>query len=450
MKPYGDPLDVLDLEIRLSNIMESVDGFSEAYAQYESSRRSNSGSDRPNRYSAHRLGTEHPILVQIYNTRQAVWDFYSSGRLEFNDQVQDTITTGRALSQLQNTSIVTPDDEPVSNDLESVFGERLWKEDDYWDTVFELEIAATLERGDFNPHLVDEQNQTGPDVIVQDNGSDVWWECKRKRTKTKEEREQNWAIKEILDQLYAEADLDEDSLALELRGVRFLTADDVDDVVEAALSLVRPQNLDSVAIEGGELEIELVDYFSGMRETSITPEWAEAIGEQINLGHAVDLFGHLDYEIDTSRTYGHAEAQMKVSDDGVLSVVNAYMFGVDCSEEIDYVNWAMEPIKTARKKLTGHAPGVILVDIPTEKLNKMQEMETTDHKGNTVSLVKRLEQRIIGQLADSDTISAICITSRESNVESGSYHSGRRIWCIENIDPGVELSDDLLKFLKGE
>ncbi|WP_410764922.1 hypothetical protein [Haloferax sp. DFSO60] len=450
MDKVGDPIDVLGYEIRLSEMMESIDGFSEDYDQYAKSRQSNSGGERPQRTSSHQLGTEHPILVQIYNTREAINEFFRTDRLKFNNQVQDTITIGKALSGLEDTSIVKPDGTRVDLDFEDVFVERLWKEEDYWDTVFELEIASSLEESGFNPKLVDEQQQEGPDVILEDDDSEVWLECKRKRPKPEPEREQEWAIKEILDQLYDSVQIDEDSLALEIRGQRLLTRDDVGPIVNVASSLVDKKKIGVASVKGSDLEVELVDYFNGMRETTIRPEWAKAVQPYVDLTQSIDLFGHLNYEVQPGHSYGHAEAQLKVSQDGKVSIANAYMLGVRCSEQIDYVNWIMEPIKKARKKLTGHEPSVILVDVPLPKIKEMQEHKTIDHKGNEVTLLERLDQRIIGQLSNSDSISAIVITSNESVVTDNGYSQRRQVNCTENLYPGTKLSDELLDFLNGK
>ena len=446
-----DPLDILEYEVFLSELMEMVSQFSESYEEYAKNRRESSGSGEPRRLPAQSLGGEHPILLQIYNTREAINDFFKNGQLPINDQVQDTITTGRANSDLDNAPVVDPSGKELRRGIGKKFAERLWKEEDYWDTVFELEIASSLLNSGLNPKLVDEGTQTGPDVIVNYGDHDVWLECKRKRPKPEPEREQEWAINEIIDGVYDRVDFGEDSFALEIRGPRLLREDDIETISKAAANLARNQlqEVKKIQSEGSQFEIELVDYYEGKWETDLRPEWLETLQEYVDITNAVDTFGHLDYSIEPNQSYGHAEAQVKISEKGKLNVVNGYIVGVYCSEEIDYVDWIMEPIKRARRKLSGHEPSVILVDVPYSKIEEMEDLYTTNHKGEEVTQLQRLDERIVGQLADSGSISAIAVTSRVIEEFSRGLHQGRLVKSHINQDPGVELADEMKTFLNG-
>jgi len=451
MKEVRDPLEILNYEIALSELMKSVPEFESAYDQYAKERRASSGYNKPRRKSSQSLGSTHPILLQIYNTREAINEFFRTGELPINDQVKDTITVGRALSNLESTAVIDPSAKVLKHGVGGGFAERLWKEDDYWDTVFELEIASALREARFSPKLVEEGQQIGPDVVVNSEGHEVWVECKRKRPKPQPEREQEAAIKEIIDAVYDGVDLGEDSLAIEIRGPRLLRKNDVGPIADTATKLAQDQCLKSEVSrsDGTEFEVELVDYYEGRWETNVQPQWLETLQQYVDISNAVDTFGHLNYSIDPEQSYGHAEEQFKVSHDGKLSVVNGYIVGVYCSEEIDYVGWIMQPIKKARRKLSGHEPSVILVDVPIQKIDAMEELYTTDHRGNKVTQQKRLEQRINGQLADSDTISAIIITSRVDEQLSQGIQQGRLIKAYVNHSPAVDLPENLRAFFEG-
>jgi|GEM_PF-5424625 len=447
----GSPLDILGYEITLSEFMESISEFEDAYDQYVKERRASSGFDKPNRIPTRSLGGSHPILLQVYNTREAINEFFRTGQLPINDQVQDTVTVGRALSNLETTPVIDPSGDILKHGVGDRFAERLWKEDDYWDTVFELEVASTLQDAGFAPKLVEEGQQTGSDVVINSGEQDIWLECKRKRPKPEPEREQEAAIKEIVDTVYNRVDLGEDSLALEIRGPRLLRADDVDAIASTATELAQNNVLKTKVSEtdNSEFEVELVDYYEGRWETDLQPEWLELLQQYVDISNVVDTFDHLNYSIRPGQSYGHAEAQFKIQD-GQMSVVNGYMIGVECSEEIDYVDWVMEPIKKARKKLSGHAPSVILVDVPIQKINEMEDLHTTDHRGNQVTQQKRLEQRINGQLADSDTISGIVLTSQVNEQFSQGLQQGRLVKAHFNHDPAVDLPEELKVFLQGD
>lgn len=343
MSSSRGPLDILGHEITLSEFMKSVSGFTDSYTQYSKNRRSSTGSEEPTRNSARSLGGSHPILLTIYNTRKAINEYFRTDNLPVNNQVKDTVTIGRAISNLESTPVVDTDGDQLSQGVDQKFAQRLWKEEDYWDTVFELEVASALEEAGVSPKLVDEGRQIGPDVVVESAKSDIWIECKRKRPKTEEEVEQENTIKEIVDEVYNQIDIEEDSLALEIRGPRILKRTDVSSIVSKACILVENQTpqTEDVVINGDTFEIELVDYHTGPYTTRIQAEWMKRVQEYVDVSGSVGIFDHLDYSVNQGDSYGHAEAQFKVDDEGYLKVINGYMVGVNCSEELDYVNWIM-------------------------------------------------------------------------------------------------------------
>ena len=449
MDEAGSPLDILGHEITLSEFMSSVSAFDDAYSEYSKERRTSSGSEKPTRNSARSLGGSHPILLTIYNTRRAINEFFRTEELPINDQVKDTVAIGRAISNLESTPVVDPNGKLLSQGVSQEFAGRLWKEEDYWDTVFELEVASALEEANLGPKLVDERGKTGPDVIVESANNDVWIECKRKRPKTKEETEQESTINEIIDDIYNQVDIEKDSLAIEIRGPRLLRRPDVSKIVSTATELVENQKIQTkeVAIEEDTFEIELIDYYEGEYTTNIRPEWLKMVQEYIDIGNAVDIFSHLDYNIDSSESYGHAEAQFKVSEEGNIKIINGYMIGVNCSEELDYVKWIMQTIKSARSQLSGHPPVILFVDVPASKIQEMDDLYVTNHRGEEVSQDKRLEERIYGQLNDSNTIGGIIITSRINDTIESGFRQGRVGSAYLDRDAETELPPELIEFL---
>lgn len=446
----GDPVTVARLEQTVSEFMQYVEGFDEAYTNYCEERESDTGGNSPERTSILATKQAHPILMQIYNTRNAVDEFFRTNQLAFNDQVIDTIVMGRAFEQLSESPIIDPSGTQQDLSLEEVYAERLWNSEDYWDSIFELEIGAALDRSGFETYLVEEGNTTGPDVLVRDSGVDVWVECKRKRDKTPEEQQSTISLQKIIDNVWDQLSIGEDGFAIRVECTERIEEKHEDKLSSAITELITCQgHSKSISIEGDEFEIFLEDYYNGRRIVDLDPEWMQALQESLNIGNSAGILDHLDYEFNPEGDgYGHADANVMVSDEGELNIVNACIFDIQFESRIDHVEWIMNTIESARSKLSGHTPSVVFVDIPEQKLNRMDELEVTDHQGNIVTQLERLEQRIGGVHAQSGSLNAIILTSRQQARDNRGLRLGRGVKTYENWTPDKPLPDGFKEFME--
>lgn len=129
-------------------------------------------------------GDDDPLVLRIYNARESFDRYFQTGELGLEDAVLDTTALGRAISTLRDCDVITPSGEAIKKSFEDIYRKRIRLEENFWDAIFELEIAAALSRTGFNVKLIEEQEMGGPDIFVQTADGPVWFECKRKRKQT--------------------------------------------------------------------------------------------------------------------------------------------------------------------------------------------------------------------------------------------------------------------------
>ena len=343
---------------------------------------------------------------------------------------------GRAIERLNSTPIIDPTGQVLGLSLEEMYTESLWNEEDYWDSVFEMEIAAALEQAGFSPSLVYEGEQVGPDVIIGDAGEDVWIECKRKRDQTPEESTSVIIREKIVDRVWRLLDIGHDGFGITIEADCRLRDSHVEQLSQKIKLLIESQN-DSVSvnIDDCSFEIRLEDYFEGVRVED--PSLISTV--------PVDILSHIGMDVEMGDNLVHCDVQMKQTEEE-LRIANACIFDFRLSTDIDYVNWIMNTIKDARQKISGHPPAAVYLHVPYAKINRMAETETEDHRGKRVTQLERLEQRIGGLLNQSSSLNSVVITSRQLRRENTGIHLSRGVRSVDNCDPDRELTADLISF----
>lgn len=407
-----DPLDILHHVQVVRDLLETNSEFEAKYEEYVDSA-SDMGSERRKRYPMLALGQTHPIIPKLYNAQQAVDNYFRSDSLRITNAVLEISRIGRVFSELSEIEFVRPDFSPVEGSMKEVWGERLWKESDYSDAVFELEMAAWFLREGFDTYLIDEGEQVGPDIIIKEAGSEVWVECKRKREKTEQEREFEKARAKLADEVWDRVDLGDDSFAVDISMNSTMSMEHVDDLADEIAHLVeRKKGKTTLELDGLEIRVTIEDYYEGgytLEDRGSLEEATEIFSES---GDPLDPFPHIDYKLPNGLgDTAHSETLAEISRDQRPKLYNSIIYGFHSDVDYEfYIDWIMNAIQSAREDLSGHSPAVGIIDVPADKLETLNEFTTVDHTGNKVTLSERLGQRIWGQLLDSSSLNGLIIT----------------------------------------
>lgn len=396
---------------------------------------------------------ESPIGSALKATRKAIDYFFRRGDLEFTSPVMNITIFGRVIERTEALPVVSPDGEKLDTGPEKVFAERLLKEENPWETLYELEVADDCKLAGLNPKLVHEGSSSGPDILVETNNEVVDIECKRRRPQKNHEEDgfANLITKEVRDRINPNSnDIPEESFFIELTGEGPLKEEAVDSIIELTVDAIenRKSNINR-KIGGVHYHVRLREYFSGEKMTDITKSDMRRLFKFLNPGFVRMFLSPFDsYAVSPGMVIN---APIKFTSDGrsVTKGVQVINFNFPSIDEGHYAKIVGNTIKRGRKDLSGRSPAVLYVFLPADEFEDMTRYIIPGHKDEEILQIKRLEQRIRGQLNDSSSLNAIVLTSKYLYNETNKAQIQRVYKAFENENPKSPLPDRFERFVEG-
>lgn len=410
-------------------------------------------------HSPLRARESHPLISRVAIARSEIEHAVLTGNLSPIDPVIDVVNAGRAIEVFPDLGVLDLTDNDDYPDVAGEYVTRLLNEDESTDTLFELETAAVIRRNGFDVQLVKEGDVGGRDLIVVEDGVEVSVECKRKDRQVPFDESMEAIGKKISDRVWKAIDIGMDSWAVRISSDVAPQSQHVEELASALASVLQNQEDDRhVSVDGDEFTIVLEDYHNGPRvETRIEGPPALA-SEMVEVQAEIDPLGHLDYDIDSMDTEGHANVNIFVNEMGLMIISNAYIIAFDFPK-YDFVrlnDWVTGTIRRAREQLSGNAPSIVFLDMHRAVFSQMQQREVESYHGGTVSQWERLvDEQIIGILKDSKSVNAVVFSSKSQQLEDGMVSFGRPIEAgapvhsVINEDPAIELPPRIRRFIDG-
>lgn len=409
------------------------------------------------------LGNEDPLLLKICQSYDSFDKYFRTGELGISDAVLDTTTLGRAIDELRGCEIITPDGRPIDVSFEDVFRPRIQSEDNFWDTTFELELAAAFSRHGFDVKLIEERQEGGPDICVEINGISVWVECKRKREKTAIEESYQKFNQETLRLLWDAIDIGPDSFVACISTNVDHTKLSSEEIAEGLGYIIQNQKeRASFEVNSAEVDFELLDYYSGEYKSDIIDQDPMRISRSESEGVStedlfntlhpspvadmlqINPFSHLD-NLPPKRGSGIGDATMSINNNEV-QIRNAHIVIFDLPIDIEYWKGIQQSFNSARNNLSGFSPSIAVVDIPASRWDSMRDNDR-EYNGESVNGRKRLEISMKGILKQNTSINALVVTSRYSNRTTEGVERGRFGETMIHESPKVPLPSEIQTFL---
>lgn len=169
--------------------------------------------------------------------------------------------------------------------------------------------------------------------------------------------------------------------------------------------------------------------------------------DSISIGSPFDA---LDYNPQEDVVgFGKGDFCFKARESGEISVYNPFFVDFDLpNKEIDRVKWVMNSVNEGAKDLSGNDPSLLYVHLPVSHINKMAEKSVIDHRGNEVTELERLQQRINGKLAQSRSINGIVLSGQERTPGGDVSNLARGFRAYPNFDPRTPLSEEMSGFVR--
>ena len=208
-----------------------------------------------------------PELLEKADDR--IGDFFLTDSLDYTYPVMYTVVLGKAIQGLEDISIIAPDESAKKNSAEEIYAKRLLREENFWATLYEVEVANECYSAGFDTKLVEEGMQKGPDVYVYPDNSDrIDIECKHRQ---EHDTEDNYPYEIIKESVMEEINTDEISFCVEITSDRPLQSQAINDIIDLVIGVIRNEKSeDSAVINGVEYRVILHDYFTGIREVNMS------------------------------------------------------------------------------------------------------------------------------------------------------------------------------------
>jgi len=385
--------------------------------------------------------SDSSLLNALGETRKMINRFFVSGSLEYTLPVRMIYIFGHILEKASSIEVIEPDGTSASKDTEEVFAERLLKENNPWEVLYELEIAELFGSKGVSTKLVDEGTIGGPDVIINLDGQEVSIECKRRKPMSMSDGhtiDKNDIVDKITDKL----DIGDDSFFIELTGDGPLIEESIDQIVDSAVEAVLQKKDTRCTVEGINYRVLLKDYFTGTREIELDRDELEQLMQFINpdiLQAFISPFDHLQMSpgmsIRTMFKFTHRDTT-------ICKQARVFDFTFPNIAENHYKKVFNGTIKRGRDDLSGRSPSVLFVNLPAYEFEDMTRYSIKDHRGSTVSQFERLEQRIGGELNDSSSLNAIILSVSHFDTTPDDPEISHGYIINENYSPRVELSGE--------
>ncbi|MDS0298241.1 hypothetical protein NDI76_05760 [Halogeometricum sp. S1BR25-6] len=386
----------------------------------------------------------HEMVDWLETIRNRINHYFKTGQMEFDSVVRDFVILGRAIQETIDIPIVTPSGEPVDESFSDIFGERIIQEENIWETVYELQTASFLKNRGLEPELIHEGEDSGPDISLGFEGTSISIECKRRRPS--DAIESNFG-KQISDRINEGIDVGEDSFFVRLSGERPLTEEIVKPLAESAIQIVQKQgSRTTFEVEGAKYTVELVDYFTGEKEIALSIDELEQIMQFISPNSIKQLLVPFDYDrLSKGMEYTHMIKPSATKS----TIKKAHVIDYDFPTiSKDHFSKVMNIIEEGRSDLSGHSPSVLFVRLPADEVDSMGSYMIEDHRGNEVSQLERLEQRVHGQLKQSKSLNAIITESLYYETDIGTMSTYTGFSTHLNTNPGKAIPDEFFSMLE--
>jgi hypothetical protein len=409
---------------------------------------------------------QNPLMYCIFEAEKSVdsvetlKDEAQEAQLRFNRYGLDAIFLGRILQELSETPIIRPSGERVYKTLGEVYAHDLLFSDDFWDTYYELDIAATLSAAGIPTQLVDEGEQSGPDIRIIYEGQEIWIECKRKRKYTKKER--GWrAVETELDrQIWNHDDLCCRSFAIEIKCDEPLKAEFIPGVADTVVRMVNNRIFDEeVTLGDASIRFRIHDLShrdteSEVRDMAFTKVNYEFQREDPN-EKMPNPQPDESYKFDL-RDGGYYKLGFRIAEDGEEYQVN-HIVDLDVPWDVDFHKKLENTIQTGRDRVSGFSPSVVMIDIPPRWAEVMKTKPAKNPDGEIVSQAERMEGICYKEFNDSDSLNAISVNTRLWNLmgalsglfegESRNIVQRQDVRTYANTSPGSPLPENFLRWV---
>jgi len=408
--------------------------------------------------------SQNPLLYCIYEGKKTTSSLETlhddETKLHFNRHGLDAIFLGRILKELNDTPIIRPSGVKVDASLGEVYSHDLLYSDNFWDTYYELDIAANINASGIPTYLIAEGQQSGPDIKIVYEGQEIWIKCKRKREYTEQERVWRAAETELDRRIWDHDDLGCRSFAIEIASDNHLKAEFTPALANTIVQMVN-NRIFKKEISVGEASFKLRIYDLSHRDTET--EVRDMAFTKVNYNFERENPNNKiptpqpdeSYKFDL-RDGGYYKLGFRIADDGEEYQVN-HIIDLDVPWEVDFHKKMETTIQTGRDRVSGFSPSVVMIDIPPRWAEVMKEKPAETPDGETVSQAYRMEGICYKEFNDSDSLNAISVNSRFWNIMGAmqSISQGQNMEMVKRIDirtyantsPGNPLPEDFMRWV---
>lgn len=408
--------------------------------------------------------SENPLLYCIFEAKKTVSSLETlhddKPRLNFNRYGLDAIFLGRILRELEDTPIIRPSGERVDATLGEIYSHDLLFSDNFWDTYYELDIAANIQASGIPTYLIAEGQQSGPDIKIVYEGQEIWIECKRKRKYTEQERIWRAAETELDRRIWDHDDLGCKSFAVEIISSNHLKAEFTPVLANSIVQMVNSRTFDKeINVGGSSFRLRIRD----LSHRNTEPEIKNMAFTKVNYDFQRENPNEIvpspqpdeSYKFDL-RDGGYYKMGYRIADDGEEYQVN-HIIDLDVPWKIDFHKKMETTIQTGRDRVSGFSPSVVMIDIPIRWAEVMKEKTAETPDGDTVLQASRMEGICYKEFNDSDSLNAISINSRFWNIMGAmqSMSQGQNTEIVKRIDvrtyantsPGNPLPENFMRWV---
>lgn len=399
---------------------------------------------------------EYPLSNSLRATRDMINRFFRTGRFEFSRPVRNITVIGRTIDGIAGLEVVSPDRNTIKKGIEEVFAERLLKEENLWEVLYELEIAHVCKSNGFNTELIHEGADEGPDIFVNLDDQRIDIECKKRRTGNTGQDNESEVAESILNEISDRMEFDTDnesspelSYYLEISSNEPLLETAIDQIVDEAINVLSNEKSEStITVAGTDYKISLEDHFYGEVDLDITTNDLDSMMEYLNERH-IDMFLS-PFDTNNFSPNMSASPRFYVTEDGSVMGKGIHVVNIN-SPTIDeeYHSRVIEgTIKKGLGDLSGREPSVLFVSIPAYELEDMTRYMIDGYQGDRLLQAERLDQMIEGKLKQSGSVNAIVLTATyfENQENKGQLSRGYKVF--ENADTRKELPSEFREFLR--
>lgn len=392
------------------------------------------------------------LIRQLEEASHSINRFFREGTLDYTRSLVNIIILGAALDSIDEIPVVDPNGNILDSPASEIYGKRLLNEENPWEHVYELEVAQDCHSAGLDTKLVDEGQQTGPDVFVDCNGSRIYIECKRRR-RYNPETDSGGTYEIIRDQIDDLVSIDEDSYFIELTSDGPLDEGAIDKLATQAADVIENQwSEKTTRIAGTEYKIVLRDYFHGEKESDMSKNDIEFWTKYNAISsHALQKFLS-PFDSDQMSPGAKINMMIMFTSEGKAVCKNCSVidFNFPTIDSKLYDRIINTTLRKGRQDLSGCSPGVLFIHLPAYETEDMQRYHVQEGDYDPTPQVQRLNQRITGELKDSSSLNAVVINITFFEAKGNDCQVMRGYKIFKNPSPKVSLPKEFDDYISGE